>query len=66
MVRFKDIPEEELFLSGSTACQGCPSSLALRIAFKALGKNTILVVVQAPRGVAPLRCVPVLEYISLL
>jgi len=47
MVRFKDLPEEELFLSGSTACQGCPSSLALRIAFKALGKNTILVVVAS-------------------
>src|SRR5659263_100330 len=47
MVRFKDLPEEELFLAGSTACQGCPSSLALRIAFKALGKNTILVVVAS-------------------
>ena len=47
MVRFKDLPEEELFLSGSTACQGCPSSLALRIAFKALGKNTILIVVAS-------------------
>jgi len=47
MVRFKDLPEEELFLAGSTACQGCPSSLALRIAFKALGKNTILIVVAS-------------------
>ena len=47
MVRFKDLPEEELFLAGSTACQGCPSSLALRLAFKALGKNTILVVVAS-------------------
>ena len=47
MVRFKDLPEEELFLAGSTACQGCPSSLALRLAFKALGKNTILIVVAS-------------------
>jgi pyruvate ferredoxin oxidoreductase beta subunit len=47
MVRFKDLPEEELFLAGSTACQGCPSSLALRLAFKALGKNTIMVVVAS-------------------
>jgi len=47
MVRFKDLPEEELFLAGSTACQGCPSSLALRIAFKALGKNTLLIVVAS-------------------
>jgi pyruvate ferredoxin oxidoreductase beta subunit len=47
MVRLKDLPEEELFLSGSTACQGCPSSLGLRIAFKALGKNTILIVVAS-------------------
>jgi len=47
MVSFKDLPEEELFLAGSTACQGCPSSLALRLAFKALGKNTILLVVAS-------------------
>lgn len=47
MVSFKDLPEEELFLAGSTACQGCPSSLALRIAFKALGSNTILIVVAS-------------------
>lgn len=47
MVSFKDLPAEELFLAGSTACQGCPSSLALRIAFKALGRNTILIVVAS-------------------
>lgn len=47
MVTFKSLPEEELFLAGSTACQGCPSSLALRIAFKALGSNTILIVVAS-------------------
>jgi pyruvate ferredoxin oxidoreductase beta subunit len=47
MVTIKELPEEELFLAGSTACQGCPSSLALRIAFKALGSDTILVVVAS-------------------
>ncbi|MBU4176074.1 MAG: pyruvate synthase subunit beta [Actinobacteria bacterium] len=47
MVSFKSLPEEELFLAGSTACQGCPASLALRIAFKALGSNTILLVVAS-------------------
>lgn len=44
MVRLKDVPEEELFLAGSSACQGCPASGALRIIFKALGPNTVMVV----------------------
>ena len=47
MVTIKELPEEELFLAGSTACQGCPSSLALRIAFKAVGSDTILIVVAS-------------------
>jgi len=47
MVTYRNLPEEELFLAGSTACQGCPSSLALRIAFKALGADTILIVVAS-------------------
>jgi pyruvate ferredoxin oxidoreductase beta subunit len=47
MVKLSDLSEEELFLAGSVACQGCPSSLALRIAFKALGRNTMLVVVAS-------------------
>jgi len=46
-VNFKDLPEEEIFLKGSVACQGCPSSLGLRIALKALGRNTILIVVAS-------------------
>ncbi len=46
-MRLRDLTEEELFLAGSTACQGCPASLALRIAFKALGKNTMLIVVAS-------------------
>lgn len=47
MVTLKSLPEEELFLAGSTACHGCPSSLALRIAFKALGSNIMMVVVAS-------------------
>ncbi|MDD5748862.1 MAG: thiamine pyrophosphate-dependent enzyme [Actinomycetota bacterium] len=44
---FKSIPEDELFLPGNVACQGCPSSLGLRIALKALGRNTVLLVVAS-------------------
>jgi len=53
MVRLKDVPDEELYLAGSAACQGCPASAALRIIFKALGSNTVLVV--------PASCTSVLQ-----
>jgi pyruvate ferredoxin oxidoreductase beta subunit len=46
-MRLRDFPEEELFLQGSAACQGCPGSIALRVAFKALGRNTILAVIAS-------------------
>lgn len=46
-MRLRDFPEEELFLQGSAACQGCPGSAALRVAFKALGRNTILAVIAS-------------------
>jgi pyruvate ferredoxin oxidoreductase beta subunit len=46
-VKLRDFPEEELFLQGSAACQGCPGSIALRIAFKALGRNTIMAVIAS-------------------
>ncbi len=46
-MRLKDFPEEELFLQGSAACAGCPGSMALRVAFKALGRNTLLVVIAS-------------------
>ncbi len=46
-MRLKDFPEEELFLKGSAACAGCPGSMALRVAFKALGRNTLLVVIAS-------------------
>lgn len=35
-------PEEELFVPGHTACPGCGESLAVRIAMKALGEDTIV------------------------
>ncbi len=46
-MRLKDLPSEELFLQGSAACQGCPGSMALRMAFKALGRNTLMVVIAS-------------------
>ena len=36
------LPEEELFVPGHSACAGCGEALAVRIAMKALGKNTIV------------------------
>ena len=46
-MRLRDFPEEELFLQGSAACHGCPGSAALRVAFKALGSETILCVIAS-------------------
>ncbi len=46
-MRLRDFPEEEFFLQGSAACHGCPDSLALRVAFKALGRNTIMAMVAS-------------------
>jgi pyruvate ferredoxin oxidoreductase beta subunit len=46
-VRLRDFPEEEMFLQGSAACQGCPASVALRVAFKALGRNTLMAVIAS-------------------
>ena len=34
--------EEKLFLSGHSACAGCPIPIALKHVFKAAGKNTII------------------------
>ena len=38
------IPDRELLLSGHLACPGCGGSLAMRLALKALGEQTILVI----------------------
>jgi len=40
----KDLPREECYIPGSAACPGCPATMALRIMFKAIGKNMIMVV----------------------
>lgn len=40
----KDLPVEEFARPGGGACPGCPSSLAMRVALKALGRNTVLVI----------------------
>jgi pyruvate ferredoxin oxidoreductase beta subunit len=36
------LPEEELFVPGHTACAGCGESLAVRIAMKAIGRDSII------------------------
>lgn len=38
-----DLPKEELVVGGAPLCSGCPASLGLRLAMKALGKNTIII-----------------------
>ena len=40
----KDLPREECYLPGSASCPGCPATMALRIMFKAIGKNMIMTV----------------------
>lgn len=40
----KDLPVEECILQGSAACPGCPATMALRMVFKAFGKNTVMIV----------------------
>ena len=40
----KDLPTEECYLPGSASCPGCPATMALRIVYKALGKNTMMIV----------------------
>lgn len=40
--KYMEKPEEEFIAPGHRACQGCAEVLALRLAFKVLGRNTIL------------------------
>ncbi|MCX7856468.1 MAG: pyruvate synthase subunit PorB [Deltaproteobacteria bacterium] len=40
--RYMEKPDAEYIASGHRACQGCAEVLALRLAFKVLGKDTIL------------------------
>ena len=39
----KDVPTEELVAGGAPLCAGCPGSLGLKLALKALGKKTIVI-----------------------
>ncbi|HOK22720.1 MAG TPA: thiamine pyrophosphate-dependent enzyme [Candidatus Hydrothermia bacterium] len=38
------IPEDELLYSGHAACQGCGGALAMRLALKALGENSVVTI----------------------
>jgi len=38
-----DVPEEDFLIGGSPTCSGCPAEIGLKMALKALGKNTIVV-----------------------
>jgi len=55
--RIKDLPAEEIVLSGNGACASCPSTLALRIVGKALGSNAIMLLTPsctvASMGITP-------------
>jgi pyruvate/2-oxoacid:ferredoxin oxidoreductase beta subunit len=39
-----EIPQRELMLPGHLACQGCGAALSMRLALKALGERTIVVI----------------------
>jgi pyruvate ferredoxin oxidoreductase beta subunit len=39
----RDVSKEELVVGGAPLCAGCPGSLGLKLALKALGKKTIVV-----------------------
>jgi len=42
MIKLQDVTQDEL-LYGSMACAGCGGVVALRLALKVLGKNTVMV-----------------------
>lgn len=44
MVTIKELPKEEYLLKGHAACAGCGPSIAIRLLFKALGNQVIMVV----------------------
>ena len=44
MVTLKELSKEEYFLPGNATCAGCGASVAIRLAFKALGPRTVFVV----------------------
>jgi len=44
MVKLKELPREEYFLPGNATCAGCSLSIAIRLAYKALGPRTVFVI----------------------
>jgi pyruvate/2-oxoacid:ferredoxin oxidoreductase beta subunit len=42
-MKLKELPDEELFTRGHTACAGCGGAIAVRNLMKVLGKNTVVV-----------------------
>ncbi|MGI6679292.1 MAG: thiamine pyrophosphate-dependent enzyme [Dehalobacterium sp.] len=59
-VKLKDFSETEYVVSGSAACAGCPSVMALRVVGKALGENAIMIMTPscavASIGLLPKSC----------
>ena len=42
-----EVPEQELMTSGHVACPGCAAPMAVRYALKALGENTVVIIVAS-------------------
>ncbi len=57
----KQLPNDELVLSGTGACGGCPATMALRIVGKALGPNAIMLLTPSC-AVASMGMTPKLAY----
>ncbi|NIO05354.1 MAG: pyruvate synthase subunit beta, partial [Proteobacteria bacterium] len=47
------IPDRELLSGGHLACPGCGAALGMRLALKALGEKTILVIPASCWSIAP-------------
>ena len=43
-MRLKDLPDENLFTQGHTACPGCGAAMSIRNAIRILGKNSVVYV----------------------
>jgi pyruvate ferredoxin oxidoreductase beta subunit len=43
IVTIKDVPEEDLVVGGAPLCGGCPADMGLKLALKALGRNTVVI-----------------------
>lgn len=41
--KFTDLPKEELIQGGTFTCSGCNAILSIKLLYKALGKNTIMI-----------------------